>query len=100
MLPSGEAFGALQGLVGENLDAAARSTCPSRTCPNNVQRIGVALVADYPVSLELAGVILTLAMFGAVVLARKQIEIGEDDVREAAGMPRLGLEDDHAGGDA
>ncbi len=51
-----------------------------------------------PVSLELAGVILLLAMFGAVVLARKQIEIGEDDVREAAGMQRLGFEDERPGG--
>ena len=58
--------------------------------------VGLSLVADFPVSLELAGVILLLAMFGAVVLARKQIEIGEDEVREAAGMRRLALHsDDH-----
>ena len=64
--------------------------------PGNVQMVGLSLVADFPVSLELAGVILLLAMFGAVVLARKQIEIGEDEVREAAGMRRLALHsDDH-----
>lgn len=56
--------------------------------PENVQLVGIALVADFPVSLELAGVILLLAMFGAVVLARKQIELAEDEVREAAGLPR------------
>jgi NADH-quinone oxidoreductase subunit J len=62
--------------------------------PNNVQAVGLDLVAKFPVSLELAGVILLMAMFGAVVLARKQIELGEDEVREAAGMRRLGLHSD------
>ena len=27
-----------------------------------------------------------MAMFGAVVLARRQIELGEDEIRESAGM--------------
>jgi NADH-quinone oxidoreductase subunit J len=62
--------------------------------PENVQLVGLALVARFPVSLELAGVILLLAMFGAVVLARKQIEIGEDEVREAAGLPRYDFHED------
>ena len=57
--------------------------------PTNVQRVGLDLVAKFPVSLELAGIILLMAMFGAVVLARKQIELGEDEIREAAGMRRL-----------
>jgi NADH-quinone oxidoreductase subunit J len=65
--------------------------------PNNVQRVGLDLVAKFPVSLELAGVILLMAMFGAVVLARKQIELGEDEVREAAGMRRLALHGDEGG---
>ena len=43
-------------------------------------------MSDFPVSLELAGVILLMAMFGAVVLARRQIELGEDEIRESAGM--------------
>ena len=37
---------------------------------------------------------LWMAMFGAVVLARKQIEMGEDETREAAGMRRLDLHAD------
>ena len=51
-------------------------------------------------SLEVAGVILLMAMFGAVVLARRQIDLGEDELRVAAGMTPL-LEDeesDFAGG--
>lgn len=76
-------------------------TLPNDALPNNLDLVGLDLVSAFPVSLELAGVILLLAMFGAVVLARKQIELGEDDVREAAGMRRLGLHADDSthGGD-
>ena len=61
--------------------------------PGNTQRLGLALVLGFPGGLELAGIILLMAMYGAVVLARKQIELGEDDRRELAGLPRLGLEE-------
>lgn len=61
--------------------------------PGNSQRLGLALVLGFPGGLELAGIILLMAMYGAVVLARKQIELGEDDRRELAGLPRLGLEE-------
>jgi len=75
---------------------------PASIRPNNVQLVGMDLVAKFPVSLELAGVILLMAMFGAVVLARKQIEMGEDETREAAGMRRLDLhvDDDQFDGGA
>ena len=59
---------------------------PPSAAPGNTRVVGLALVADFPVSLEMAGVILLMAMFGAVVLARKQIELGEDEARESAGM--------------
>ena len=42
--------------------------------------------------LELAGVILLMAMFGAVVLARRQIELGDDERRKAAGMGSMVLD--------
>jgi len=74
----------------------SRLPLPAEALPGNVQRVGLDLVAKFPVSLELAGVILLMAMFGAVVLARKQIELGEDEVREAAGMRRLGLHAEEA----
>jgi NADH-quinone oxidoreductase subunit J len=67
---------------------------PDGVSASNIQRVGLELVAKFPVSLELAGIILLMAMFGAVVLARKQIEMGEDEVREAAGMRRLDLHAD------
>ncbi len=65
---------------------------PEEKGPYNVERIGVHLVGTYPVSLELAGVILLMAMFGAVVLARRQIELGEEETREAAGLKRMDIE--------
>ena len=67
---------------------------PESAIPNNVQLVGLDLVSKFPASLEMAGVILLMAMFGAVVLARKQIELGEDEIREAAGMRRLALHSD------
>jgi len=62
---------------------------PNDDALTNTRGVGMALVADFPISLELAGVILLMAMFGAVVLARKQIELGDDERRVAAGMRRL-----------
>ena len=59
---------------------------------DNVQMVGLDLVAKYPASLELAGVILLMAMFGAVVLARRQIELGDDERRKAAGMGSMVLD--------
>lgn len=53
----------------------------------NLERVGMALIGRHPLALELAGVILLLAMVGAVILARKQIEIGEDE--QAAAAQRL-----------
>lgn len=64
---------------------------PPEEMPQNVQSVGLALVEVFPASLELAGIILLMAMFGAVVLARRQMELSEDEVREAAGLPRLDL---------
>lgn len=63
-----------------------RITLPPESEPSNTRVVGLSLVADFPVSLELAGVILLMAMFGAVVLARRQMELGEEEAREAAGL--------------
>lgn len=77
-------------------------TLPESAAPSNTQAVGWSLVARFPVSLEVAGVILLMAMFGAVVLARRQIDLSEDERRVAAGLSPL-LEDedtDFAGGAA
>ncbi|MEE2908478.1 MAG: NADH-quinone oxidoreductase subunit J [Planctomycetota bacterium] len=72
-------------------DAGSHQTVrlPKSAGPRNTQFVGWDLVARFPASLEIAGVILLLAMFGAVILARRQIEHGEDELREAVGLTRI-----------
>jgi NADH-quinone oxidoreductase subunit J len=64
--------------------------------PTNTQMVGWSLVNDFPVTIELAGVILLMAMFGAAVLARRAIELTEREKRIAI----LGEDTEEAGGDA
>jgi NADH-quinone oxidoreductase subunit J len=56
---------------------------PDDAMPENIERVGLSLIKVFPVSLELAGVILLMAMFGAVILARRQIEVTEEQKRQA-----------------
>ncbi len=81
-------------VTGENGNATPTEvTLPVSAMPTNTQDVGLALVSRFPASLELASVILLMAMYGAVVLARKQAELGEDERRDAAGMRRLSVDD-------
>ncbi|MHC4827060.1 MAG: NADH-quinone oxidoreductase subunit J family protein, partial [Planctomycetota bacterium] len=73
-------------------DAPQMVRLPDEAIPENIEQVGLALIGDFPVSLELAGVILLMAMFGAVVLARRVIEMAEQEKRRGAGPA--------AGGDA
>jgi len=66
--------------------------------PDNIQLVGWALVHEYPASLEVAGIILLLAMFGAVVLAQKQLELSDEEKRLAAQAGKTSS--DSAGGAA
>lgn len=43
----------------------------------NTEGVGFSLLADHPGAIEIAGVILLMAMLGAVVLARKKVELDE-----------------------
>lgn len=51
---------------------------PADLSPRNVESLGFNLLADHPGSIEIAGVILLMAMLGAVVLSRKQVQLDED----------------------
>jgi NADH-quinone oxidoreductase subunit J len=53
------------------------------TPPGNTSHVSWSLVATFPASLELAGVILLMAMFGAVVLARREVHHAEEDLAAA-----------------
>jgi len=64
-------------VILEGSPAPVLVEAPLSALPENVEEVGFALVADFPVSLELAGVILLMAMYGAVIFARRQIEVSE-----------------------
>ncbi|MEM1071472.1 MAG: NADH-quinone oxidoreductase subunit J [Planctomycetota bacterium] len=56
---------------------------------SNTEGVGVELIQAHPGAIEIAGVILLMAMLGATILARKQVQIDEDAKRaqaEASGL--------------
>lgn len=65
---------------------------PEEAAPENIEQIGLTLVGGHPLGLEVAGVILLMAMLGAIVLARKQIQEEEGRKMAAArgGLTREG----------
>ena len=56
-------------LSTQNSALSTTSSPPPR--PSNIQVLGAALYTRYAISLELAGVLLTIALVGSVVIARK-----------------------------
>ncbi|MCA9299795.1 MAG: NADH-quinone oxidoreductase subunit J [Phycisphaerales bacterium] len=50
----------------------------------NVEEVGFSLLEGHPGSIEIAGIILLMAMLGATVLARRQVDIDEDVKARAA----------------
>lgn len=69
--------------ISSGADGTLRFRIPPESI-ENIEAVGWTLVAGHPLGLELAGVILMMALVGAVVLARKQIEIEEERKRIAA----------------
>ena len=71
-----------------------RVEIPSGFMPKNVESVGFNLLRDHPGSIEIAGVVLLMAMLGAVVLSRKQVELDEElkkqQSRRLAGEPGEG----------
>ncbi|MBZ0171516.1 MAG: NADH-quinone oxidoreductase subunit J, partial [Phycisphaerales bacterium] len=56
----------------------------------NVEGLGLNLLGEHPMTIEIAGVILLMAMLGATVLARKQVDL--EDEAKARQARRLALE--------
>lgn len=54
--------------------------------PKNTESVGFDLLRANPGSIEIAGVILLMAMLGAVVLSRKQVELEEEHKARQARM--------------
>ncbi len=55
---------------------------PEELTISNSEMLGFNLLSDHPGTIEIAGVILLMAMLGAVVLSRKQVQM-DDDAKEA-----------------
>ncbi len=88
-----DAFVMAQFADGSTVEVAL----PLSALPVNSRQVGVELVSKFPAGLEIAGVVLLMALFGAVILARKQIELGEDERRELAGMRRFTIDGESGG---
>jgi NADH-quinone oxidoreductase subunit J len=56
---------------------------PAGMEPTNVELVGFDLLAEHPGTIEIAGIILLMAMVGATVLARRQADI-EDEAKYRA----------------
>lgn len=80
----------LQGEGGEALSTRVLGPeeWPQELTANNLDRLGYNLLNDHPMMIEVAGIILLMAMLGATVLARKHVELEED--LKAAQARRLG----------
>ncbi len=50
---------------------------PNDLVVSNIEGVGFTLLKDHPGSIEVAGVVLLMAMLGAVVLAQKKVELDE-----------------------
>ena len=74
-----EADRIIAALSGAEPGANVTLRLPDSLEVTNAEGVGFDLIAAHPMALELAGVILLMAMIGAVVLARKQIELSEDE---------------------
>ncbi|MBA4119750.1 MAG: hypothetical protein C0513_03505 [Isosphaera sp.] len=67
-----------------------RAQWPADLSLPNTLGVGFALIDEHPGAIEIAGVILLMAMLGAVVLARKKVEMDEAVKAMAAAHERSG----------
>ncbi|MBK7404087.1 MAG: NADH-quinone oxidoreductase subunit J [Phycisphaerales bacterium] len=73
------------------LDGSREIPLPAELSIKNVESIGFDLLNDHPGSIEIAGVILLMAMLGATVLSRKQVEFEEEaKMRQAQALAAAG----------
>jgi NADH-quinone oxidoreductase subunit J len=63
------------GTTGEVLKTDA---WPEQLTVTNNEQLGFNLLRDHPGTIEIAGVILLMAMLGAVVLSRKQVQLDDE----------------------
>lgn len=82
------ASGVVRVASGESLREIPRAEWPEGLSVSNVEALGFNLLREHPGAIEIAGVILLMAMLGAVVLSRKHVEMDDEAKRRQA--QRLG----------
>jgi len=65
-------------LVDGGESVVTKDKWPADLDVTNIEALGFNLLRDHPGAIEIAGVILLMAMLGAVVLSRKQVQLDED----------------------
>ncbi len=78
------AAGTITVVYGQGVRQIHRDKWPDSLKVMNVEALGFSLLAEHPGSIEIAGVVLLMAMLGAVVLARKKVELDEQAKLAAA----------------
>jgi NADH-quinone oxidoreductase subunit J len=73
---------------------------PADVRATNVQALGFNFMSEHPGTIEIAGVLLLMAMLGAVVLSRKQVQLDEDAKSKQAHELNLRRVLSDAGGEA
>ncbi|GAB4386270.1 MAG: hypothetical protein Kow0022_14750 [Phycisphaerales bacterium] len=64
---------------------------PASLSVTNVEEVGFNLLAEHPMTIEIAGIILLMAMLGATVLARRQVDL--EEAAKALQARHLGLQE-------
>ncbi|KAA0217466.1 MAG: hypothetical protein DYG94_00355 [Leptolyngbya sp. PLA3] len=59
------------------LEGGNHAALPEGFGTSNVEQLGFNLLDEHPMTIEIAGIILLMAMLGATVLARRQVDIAE-----------------------
>ena len=65
------------GLTKNRIITTEDPKWPNDLFVSNIEGVGFTLLKDHPGSIEVAGVVLLMAMLGAVVLAQKKVELDE-----------------------
>lgn len=69
---------ATQNAAGEFFTSEGPKPLPAGVEATNIETLGFNLLRDHPMTIEIAGVILLMAMLGATVLARRQVDLDEE----------------------
>lgn len=81
---------------GSSTRVIAQSQWPKDLALTNTEAVAFTLIDAHPGAIEIAGVILLMAMLGAVVLARKKVEL--DDAAKARALAHARLDEPEVAG--